>query len=136
MFWLWKKIDVPPSKVWGPGNFNIFRATTEEIRVFNHIIKEFNSKHNNQQRQFATNNNAKKIKSKIKLTIMQHHNEELQKFRSTLSNEQKCLNELNREQGASSWLTTIIPSEKKYYDLTKQSFWHLIVSDMVGQSQD
>ena len=67
---------------------------------------------------------------------MQHHNEELQKFRSTLSDEQKCLNELNREQGASSCLTTIIPSEKKDYDLTKQSFCHLIVSDMVGQWQD
>ena len=34
----------------------------------------------NQQPQFATNNNAKKIKSKIKLTKMQHHNEELQKL--------------------------------------------------------
>ena len=44
---------------------------------------------------------------------MQHHNEEMQKFQSTLSDEQKCLNELHREQGASSWLTTIIPSEKK-----------------------
>ena len=79
----------------------------------NHIIKGFNSKHNNQQQQLATNNNAKKIKSKIKLTTMQHHNEEMQKFQSTLSDEQKCLNELHREQGASSWLTTIIPSEKK-----------------------
>ena len=33
---------------------------------------------------------------------MQHHNEELQKLPSTLSDKQKRLNELNREQGASS----------------------------------
>ena len=33
---------------------------------------------------------------------MQHHNEELQKLRSTLTDEQKRLPELNREQGASS----------------------------------
>ena len=48
---------------------------------------------------------------------MQHHNEELQKLRSTFSDEQKRLNELNREQGASSWLTTI-PLSEEGYDLT------------------
>ena len=58
----------------------------------------------NQQPQFATNKNIKKIKSKIKLTKMQHPNEELQ----------KRLNELNREQGASSRLTTIPLSEEGY----------------------
>ena len=51
---------------------------------------------------------------------MQHH-----KLRSTLSDEQKRLNELNREQGASSWLTTI-PHSEEGYDLTKQLFWDLI----------
>ena len=45
----------------------------------------------------------------MKLIKMQHHNEELQKLRSTLSNEQKGLNESNREQGASSLLSTTIP---------------------------
>ena len=52
---------------------------------------------------------------------MQHHNEELQKLRSTLTNEQKRLNELNREQGSSSWLTTIPLTEEEKgegYDLT------------------
>ena len=33
---------------------------------------------------------------------MHYHNEELQKLQSTLRDKQKCLNELNREQGASS----------------------------------
>ena len=39
--------------------------------------------------------------------------------------EQKRLNELNREQRASSWLTTI-PLSEEGYDLTKQLFWDLI----------
>ena len=39
----------------------------------------------NQQPQFATKNNAKKIKSKIKLTKMQHINVDLQKLQSTSS---------------------------------------------------
>ena len=56
---------------------------------------------------------------------MQHHNEELQKLRSTFSDEQKRLNELNREQGASSWLTTM-PLTEEGYDLTKRLFWDLI----------
>ena len=55
---------------------------------------------------------------------MQHHYEKLQKLRSILSDEQKRLNELNREQGASSWLTTI-PLSEEGYDLTKQLFWDL-----------
>ena len=79
----------------------------------------------NQQSQFATENNAKKIKSKIKLTKMQHYNEELQKLRSTLSDEENRVNELNREQRASSCLTTI-PLLEEGYDLTKHLFWDLI----------
>ena len=49
---------------------------------------------------------------------MQYQNEELQKLRSTLSDEQKRLNELNREQGASSWFTKI-PLSEESYDLAK-----------------
>ena len=45
---------------------------------------------------------------------MQHHNEQLQKLQSTLSDEQKRLIELNREQGASSWLAAIPLSEEGY----------------------
>ena len=67
----------------------------------------------------------KKIKRKIKLTKMQHQNEKLQKLRSTLSDEERRLNELNREQRASSWLTRI-PLSEESYDLTKQLFWDLI----------
>ena len=65
-----------------------------------------------------TNKNAKNIKSKIKLTKIQHRNKELHKLGSTLSDEQKRLNELNREQRASSWLTTM-PVSEEGYDLTK-----------------
>ena len=66
---------------------------------------------------------------------MQHHNEKLQKLRSTWSDEQKRLNELNREQGASSWLTTI-PFSEEGYDLTKSYSGIWSVSNMVGHSQD
>ena len=74
----------------------------KEYKFSTILSKNLPTNISNQQPQFATNNNAKKIKRKIKLTKMQHHNEELQKLPSTLSDKQKRLNELNREQGASS----------------------------------
>ena len=84
---------------WNP----IFLESTQKEYEFSTIqLKDLTTNIINQQPQFATNNNAKKVKSKIKLTKMQHHNEELQKLRSTLSDEQTRLNELNREQGACS----------------------------------
>ena len=117
-------MSLPPR--FGGLGIPIFSESAQKEYEFSIILsKDLTTKIINQQPQFATNNNAKKIKSKIKLTKMQHHNEELQKLRSTLSDEQKCLNELNREQGASSWLTAI-PLSEEGYDLTKQIFWDLI----------
>ena len=101
-------MDGPPFKFWRPCSFNIFRVCTEGILVLI-LSRDLIRNIINQQPQFATNKNAKKIKSKMKLIKMQHHNEELQKLRSTLSDEQKGLNESNREQGASSLLSTTIP---------------------------
>ena len=104
----------------------IFSESAQKEYEFSTILsKDLTIKIINQQPQNATNNNVKKIKSEIKLTKMQYHNAELQKLRSTSNDEQKRLNELNREQGASSWLTTI-PLSEEGYDLTKQLFWDLI----------
>ena len=108
------------------GGIPIFSESAQKEYEFSTILsKDLTTNIINQQPQFATNNNVKKIKSKIKLTKMQHHNEELQKLRSTFSDEQKRLNELNREQGASSWLIAI-PLSEKHYDLTKHLFRDLI----------
>ena len=59
------------------------------------LSKDLKTSMINQQPQFATNNNSKKIKNKIKLTKMQRHNEELQKLWCTLNDEKTRLNELN-----------------------------------------
>ena len=91
-----------PSRFGGLG-ITIFSESEQKEYEFSTILsKDLTTNIINQQPQFATNSNAKKIKSNIKLTKMQHHNEELQKLRSTLTDEQKRLTELNREQGASS----------------------------------
>ena len=114
-----------PSRFGGLG-IPIFSEYAQKEYEFSTILSnDLTTNIINQQPQFATNNNVKKIKSKIKLTKMQHHNEELQKLRSTLSDKQKGPNKLNREQGASSWLTTI-PLSEEGYDLTKELFWDLI----------
>ena len=117
-------MSLPPS--FGGLGIPIFPESAQKKYDFSTILSKYLTINIiNQQPQFTTNNKVKKIKSKIKLTKMQHHNEELQKLRSTLSDEQKRPNELDREQGASSWLTTITLSEEGC-DLTKQLFWDLI----------
>ena len=62
------------------------------------LAKDLTANIINQQQQFGTNNNAKKIKRKIKLTKIQHYNKESQKLQYILSDKQKRLYELNREQ--------------------------------------
>ena len=52
---------------------------------------------------------------------LQHHQEQLNELRLKFSYQQKRLNELNQEQGASGWLTTL-PVLDEGYDLTKQLF--------------
>ena len=65
---------------------SIFSESAKKENEFLIILsKDIKTKIINQRPQFATNNNSKKIKSKKKLTKMQHHNEELQKLRSTFS---------------------------------------------------
>ena len=49
---------------------------------------------------------------------LHHHQEQLNELRLKLSDQQKRLNELNQEQGASSWLTTL-PISDEGSDLTK-----------------
>ena len=114
-----------PPRIGGLGIPIFLEFAQEEYEFLIMLSKGLTTKIINQQPQFATNHNAKTIKRKIELTKMQHHNEELQKLRFTFSDKQKRLNELNREQGASSWLTTI-PLSEEGYDLTKQLFWDLI----------
>ena len=59
-------------------------------------MKGFDNK-DNQQPQFVTINNAKKIESKIKLTKMQDYDEELQKLQSCLRVEQERLRKENKK---------------------------------------
>ena len=42
-----------------------------------------------------------------------------------MNDQQRCLNDINREDGSSSWLTTI-PLKDEGYILNKQLFWDLL----------
>ena len=53
---------------------------------------------------------------------LQHHQEQLNELITQFNNQQKRLNQLNQEQGTSSWLTTL-PILEEGYDLTKQLLW-------------
>ena len=77
-------ISFPPK--FGGLEIPIFSESAQKEYKFSTILsKDLTTKIINQQTQFATKNNAKKIESKIKLTKIKYHNEELQKLRSILS---------------------------------------------------
>ena len=89
------------------------------------ISKDLTSRIVNQHCQHQSNENVNQIKNKVKLMKFQHHQEQLNELHLKFSDQQKRLNELNQEQGALSWLTTL-PIFDDGYDLTKQLFWDLI----------
>ena len=89
------------------------------------ITKDLTSRIVNKHRQHQYKENVNQIKNKVKFMKLQHHQEELNELRLKFSDQQKRLNELNQEQGASGWLTTL-PTLDKGYDLTKKLFWDLI----------
>ena len=72
----------------------------------------------NQHRQHQFNENVNQIKTNVKLMKLQYHQEQLNELRLKFSDQQKRLNELNQEQGASSWMTTL-PILNEGYDPTK-----------------
>ena len=89
------------------------------------ITKDLTSRIVNKHHQHQYKENVNQIKNKVKFMKLQHHQEGLNELRLKFSDQQKRLNELNQEQGASSWLTTL-PTLDKGYDLTKKLFWDLI----------
>ena len=82
------------------------------------ISKDLTSRIVNQHPQHQSNRNVNQIKNKVNLMKLQLHQEQLNELRLKFSDQQKRLNELNQEQGASSWLMTL-PILDEGYDLTK-----------------
>ena len=119
-----KLLSLPP-KLGGLG-IPIFSETAEREYKFSTMIsKDLTSRIVNQHRQHQSNENVNQIKKKVKLMKLQHHQEQLNGLRLKFSDQRKRLNELNQEQGASSWLTTLTILDEGY-DLIKQLFWDLI----------
>ena len=75
----------------------------------------------NQHLQYNANANALNMKNKIKQVKRHYHQDKLSKLQINLSNNQRCFLELNQEQVASRWLTTL-PITGEGYNITKQLF--------------
>ena len=88
---------------------------TENLR--NRIIQ--------QERRYAHDVNESEIKNKIKSSRIQRNKHLLEEIRTVMNDQQRCLNDINREDGSSSWLTTI-PLKDEGYILNKQLFWDLL----------
>ena len=71
------------------------------------------------------NENGKCKKKRIHLAKRSHQQDQWRSLREKMSNDQRKLNDLACEDGASLWLTTI-PLEDEGYSLTKQQFRDLV----------
>ena len=89
------------------------------------LSKDLSTRIMKQEIQLSSETDVQNIKQKIKSQKRQKHQAKLENIRSYLTEEQIRLNNLNQEQGSSSWLATLPISEEEY-DLTKQLFWDLI----------
>ena len=65
------------------------------------------------------------IKKKIKRDRQEYNKQTLIDIKSRLTSQQCRLNDINTEQGASTWLSTL-QIEEKGYMLNKQEFWDLV----------
>ena len=65
------------------------------------------------------------IKMKIKRDRQEYNQQKLIDIKSRLTSQQCRLNDINTEQGASTWLSTLSIEEKGYM-LNKQEFWDLV----------
>ena len=67
----------------------------------------------------------KENKKNIRRSKHAHHHLILQRLRNDMSDEQRRLNEVNRQQGASTWLTTL-PIKEEGYTINMNCFWDLL----------
>ena len=67
----------------------------------------------------------KKNKNSMQRSKQVCHHSILQRIHNGLSDEQRRLNEINRQQGASTWLTTLSIKEEGY-TINKNCFWDLL----------
>ena len=105
----------------------IFSEISEkEYQNSSRLTEEHVSLISRQERSYQIQNEGlNDIKKKIKLERQKYHQEQLVNIRSKLTSEQCRLNDINTEQGASTWLTTL-PLEDEGYMLNKQEFWDLV----------
>ena len=119
-----KLISLPP-KLGGLG-LPLF-SEISDIEYANSVMltENLRTKIINQERKYNVDENTKKIKEKIKSSKRSRNQLLLDDIRSKLNNNQLKLNNINREIGASCWLTTL-PIKDEGYVLCKQLFWDLI----------
>ena len=67
----------------------------------------------------------RKVKNEIKQDREGKFKNILESVRNEMNNEQRQLNEINREKGVSNWLA-VLPIAENGFNLSKQQFWDCI----------
>ena len=115
-----------PTKLGGMGIPIFSEISQTEFQNSSQLTEEHVSLITRQDRTYNIEKDSlKNIKHKIKLEIQKCNQQKLVNIRSKLTIQQCRLNDINIEQGASTWLTTL-RIEDEGYMLHKQEFWDLV----------
>ena len=112
-----------PTKPGGMGIPIFSEISQTESRNSSQLTEEHVSLITRQERTYNIEKESlKNIKHKIKLERQKYNQQKLVNTRSKLTTQQCRLNDINIEQGASTWLTTLLIEDEGY----KQEFWDLV----------
>ena len=115
-----------PTKLGGIGIPIFSEISQTEFQNSSQLTEEHVSLITRQERTYNIEKEClKNIKHKIKLERQKCNQQKLVHIRSKLTTQQCRLNDINIEQGASTWLTNL-PIEDEGYMLNKQEFWNLV----------
>ena len=115
-----------PTKLGGMSIPVFSKIVNTEYQNSSLLIKEHASLIARQETTYGIHKQAiKNIKKKIKRDKQQYNQQKPIDIRSRLSSEQCRPNDINTEQGASTWLSTLSIEEEGYM-LNKQKFWDLV----------
>ena len=120
-----RKLLSLPCKYGGLGIPICADLSEREYANSRYITENLRSSIISQQIQYVADPKLNEKKNRIKSEKHEIYKKTLEEVRSEMNDEQNRLNEINRETGASTWLTTL-PIKSEGYVLNKQCFWDLI----------
>ena len=128
MFWYGQETIITTSRHGRLGLTNFTETSSIEYENSRKVTSALSQSIIDQQIEYSVNKEEiRKIKNEIKQDREGKFKNilDFESVRNVMNNEQRRLNEINREKGVSNWLT-VLPIAENGFNLNKQQFWDCI----------